>query len=204
MKPIFVDISGVYRGNLYIGALKASSSQINDVLNSSFYTRLRDRHKKIPSYKELRRKEEVKKVVDVLDDYGLEYSIGIFKRQVYGKFESKVQGKQDYKARLMSIFIYLTIRNLADCPDQLVCIEEGEYPNWQRIIQNRLSRWCSFSVSLKLESKDSLGLLIADHLAGFSRRFLGERIDRFNSNRLFIASPNTLKFYVEKEFDLNL
>jgi len=53
---------------------------------------------------------------------------------------------------------------------------------------------------LKIDSKYRPGLLIADHLPGFGRRFLEKKTSDINRNRLFIA----LKFYVEREFRIRL
>lgn len=204
MEPIFVDISGRYRQNLYIGALKASASQISDVLDSRPYLSLMERYGKIPTYKELRRKEEVESLIDILDKYGLEYSIGIFKRKEYVSIESKIRGKWNYKARLMSIFIYLTTRGMVSYPEQLVYMEEGEYPSWRETIRRKLSEWHRSNILLKIDSKYLPGLLVADHLSGFGRRSFQRKISNINRNRLFIASSKILKFYVKEEFKIRI
>jgi len=201
LEPIFVDISGRYRQDLYIGALKASTSQISDVLESRPYLGLMERYGKIPTYKELRRKEEIESLIDVVNKHGLKYSIGIFKRKEYVRIESKVRGKWNYKARLVSIFIYLTIRGMVDHPTQLVYMEEGEYPSWRETIKRKLNRWHRSHISLKIDSKYSPGLLVADHLSGFGR-FIKGNISG-NRNCFFVASSEMLKFYVEKEFNVH-
>lgn len=199
VNDVYVDFSGRFSHDLFIGTIISDYISVQKFWeNDRVYSRLRR-----SSFNKFGKKER-SNLVSALENSEFQINLGIFPKKEYTRYNSQIYTRKNWKSRLLTILLYLTIRDhIFTLKREKVKIEKGEYPTWLKVIKKRMNRMTNplgTSVLIGVENKFHPGILLADHVAGIGRLMYLEKLKLGNKFR--IIQPSTLEYYINKEFRL--
>ena len=197
----YVDLSGRFDSDLFIGAVKGTKSDFLTIWKQSKILRKLHRlHRKLGG-------KDKQDLILGLARSPLKISLGYFLARDYMQRRNSIQMREKWKSRLLSILLYLTIRNLLSDNQEIVFIEEGEYDSWIPQITyeiNRFTRPFGINVEIKTESKSHPAIVIADCLCRIAR---SEHKGEVSFNSIVMRNATVIKnidldYYVQRVFRL--
>lgn len=196
----YIDFSGRFGSDLFIGIVKGTENDIFTVWKESKVIQ------KLQKIKKLRTKDKRELILE-LSQTSLRISLGYFLGKDYLQYRNLIDMKQDWKGRLLSILLYLTMRNLFGPNKEVVFIEEGEYDAWIPQITNTINRFTrpfGTNVEINTENKRHPAIMIADYLSRIAHsEHRGEiSFNSINPHKVIVVKNINLDYYVKKAFKI--